>query len=369
MTATGWDQALPELRARLVRRARSLGADAATAEDLVQDTLSEAWRLRARVYDPAGVDRWLSAILTNVHRRWLRQQAREAAHTDYGAGGLAGARLEAASRAGDSFDVEAELERHELAGLLDRAMGQLPEQTRQVLVERFVNEQPIGELAARLGLSSGAVRMRLQRGKVALREVLTTTCRDDALAYGLAGEAEAGWKATGIWCPHCGAVRLHGRFCEPRRRLELACPLGCEFAVSADDVVYGDVKGFRPALRRTTAFSHVFFRDRIRGAGGRPHPGTVRAGRTPGGIHEVWIDDAEHRRPRITTTLSGYALSSPEGRRFWQEHPRIRLTTHHELEAEGEPAVLTGFASTGGAARLDVVVSRASLRVIRTRRH
>jgi hypothetical protein len=50
--------------------------------------------------------------------------------------------------------------------------------------------------------------MRLQRGKLALREVLTTTCGDDALAYGLIREAEAGWMATRIWCPHCGAVRL-----------------------------------------------------------------------------------------------------------------------------------------------------------------
>lgn len=364
MTVVGWDQALPELRGRLVRRARSLGADPATAEDLVQEALSEAWRLRGRLYDPAGLDRWLAAILTNVHRRWLRQRAREAARTS--AAQLDDGEPAIASRAGGGFDVEAELERHELAGLLDRAMGQLPEQTRQVLVQRFVDEQPIGELAARLGLSQGAVRMRLQRGKLALREVLTTTCQDDALAYGLIGEAEAGWQATGIWCPHCGAVRLRGRFCEPRRRLELACPAGCEFAVSADDIVYGDVRGFRPALKRATAYSHEFFRDAVRGPGGRPHPATVEAGLTPGGIHEVWIDGTRHRRPRITTTLSGYALSSPEGQRFWQEHPRIRLTAHHELEAEGEPAVLTSFMSTGSAARLDVVVSRASLRVIRT---
>ena len=297
MTPIEWEQALPELRARLLRRARSLGTDLATAEDLVQDTLSEAWRLRDRLYDPAGIDRWLSAILTNVHHRWLRQHARDVAHTDYRAGQLA------CAERGHGFDVEAELERYELAELLDRAMGQLPEETRHVLVERFVAEMPIGELAGRLGLSQGAVRMRPQRGKLALREVLTTTCKDDALAYGLIREAEAGWQATRIWCPHCGAVRLRGRFCEPGRRLELACPLGCEFAVSADSRVYGDVTGFRPALKRATAFSHEFFRDRIRG---------FQTGLTPSGIHEVWADDVRHDWPRITTTLSGHALSSPK---------------------------------------------------------
>jgi hypothetical protein len=62
--------------------------------------------------------------------------------------------------------------------------------------------------------------MRLQRGKLALREALTTTCRDDALAYGLIREDKAGWRATRIWCPHCGAVRLRGRFGERGGRPE-----------------------------------------------------------------------------------------------------------------------------------------------------
>jgi RNA polymerase sigma factor (sigma-70 family) len=362
-----WEQALPELRAKLLRRARGLGMDPATAEDLVQDALSEAWRLRDRLYDPTGVDRWLSAILTNIHLRWLRQRARDAA---YHAGQLAGD--EPADRSADwsagSFDVEAELERHELAELLDRAMGQLPEETRHVLVQRFVDEMPISELAARLDVSPGAVRMRLQRGKLALREVLTTTCRDDALAYGLIREAEAGgWKATSIWCPLCGAVRLRGRFCEPGHRLEMTCPLNCEMAISCDSVIYGGVAGFRPAIKRVMAYAHDFFRDGIRDADGRPYLGTVHTGLTPGGLHEVWIDDLPPW-PRTATTLTGQALSSPEGRRFWQEHPRIRMTSYHELEAEGEPAVLSSFTSVTSAAQLDVVLSRKSLWVIRAHR-
>jgi RNA polymerase sigma factor (sigma-70 family) len=274
------------------------------------DTLSEAGRLRDRLYDPAGVDRWASAILTNVHLRWLRQRARDAARTDQGAGQLADDRPGTAVRTDGDFDVETELERRELAELPDRAMGLLPRETSQLLIQRFADELPIGELAGRLGLSTGAVRMRLHRGKAALRQVLTTTCRDDALAYGLIGEAGAGPRATSVWCPHCGSARLRGSFGEPGRRLEMACPLGCEFAAPADGSVYGNVKGVRPALKRGMTFSHEFFRDRIRGRSGPSV--TLRAGRTPGGLHEVWVDRAGQGRPRITTTLSAQALSGAE---------------------------------------------------------
>jgi RNA polymerase sigma factor (sigma-70 family) len=363
MTERGWDEALPTLRERLVRRARRLDADPASAEDLAQEALCEAWRLRGRVYDPAGIDRWLSAILTNVHLRQARRRGREASFVDGAAGGSGAG----AERADGCFDVEVELERHELAELLDRAMALLPQDTRDVLVQRFIEDTPIGELAGRSGMSPGAVRMRLQRGKLALRQVLTTTYADDALSYGLITDGEAGWRATRIWCPLCGKAQLRGRFRGPHREMEVACPLGCECSVMADDRIYGGVRGFRPALKRTIAFSYEFFRDVLHGLGGRESPARVRPGFTPRGMHAVWAD-APHSG-RVMTVLSGHALGSPEGLRFWREHPRIRMAAYREIEAEGRPAVLVGFASAACAARLDAVLARDSLRVVRASRH
>ncbi|MBI3971765.1 MAG: sigma-70 family RNA polymerase sigma factor [Chloroflexi bacterium] len=65
--------------------------------------------------------------------------------------------------------MELELERAELADLLDRAMALLPPETRLVLVERLIEQIPQAEVALRLGLSEGAVEARLHRGKLALR--------------------------------------------------------------------------------------------------------------------------------------------------------------------------------------------------------
>ncbi len=188
-----WEQALPDLRKRLVSRARRLGVDAVTAEDLAQDTLQEAWRLRERIYDPAGVDRWLDAIFSNIHRRWARCAGQE--HS---------ARLQTAGAAPDvaeDCDLEVELERGELVELLTGAFALLPSETRDVLIGRFVEETPLGELAGQLGLQPGALRMRLQRGKLALRRVLTTTYAADAVSLGLIPGTVAGWQETRILVP------------------------------------------------------------------------------------------------------------------------------------------------------------------------
>jgi len=366
MTASGWDEVLPELQAKLLRQAQGFGADVTAAEDLVQEALFEAWRFRDRIYDPTGVDRWLSVILRNVRLRSLRRDGREASHFARPVGGLDGSSKGGAADV--SFDVEVELERRELAQLLDRAMGTLPDGTRDVLAQRFIEDKPVHEMASRMGLTPGALRMRLQRGKAGLREALTTTYRADALAYGLIHEAERGWTVTRIWCPQCGAVRLHGRFREPGRQMEMLCPNGCEMTVTADEVIYGGVKGFRPALKRTMASSYEFFRDNICGLDRDAHPVTVHRGLTPCGIHEVWVDGVHEFLPRVTTTLSAQALSSPEGREFWQDHPRIKLTNYTGLETDGEPAVLTTFTSVPGAARLDIVLSVEGFRVMRAQR-
>lgn len=83
----------------------------------------------------------------------------------------------------DPFDIEVELERKELIALLDRAMSALPPETRTALVKHYVEESPLAEIAAQLGMNAGAIAMRLQRGRLALRRVLTTRLQDEIASY------------------------------------------------------------------------------------------------------------------------------------------------------------------------------------------
>src|SRR3954471_10932840 len=116
-------------RARLMRLCARLAGDRDAAEDLAQETLLEAWRNVHKLEDPAGVDRWLAAIARHVCLRWLRSRSREPARAPEAVG---------AALADPRADLELELERSELSEVVDRALGLIAADAREVLLRRYV---------------------------------------------------------------------------------------------------------------------------------------------------------------------------------------------------------------------------------------
>ena len=68
-------------------------------------------------------------------RRWSRARGRELARRAYGTGDADAA--QPVDGLADEIDVEVELERHERAQLLDRALALLPPVTRQILIASY----------------------------------------------------------------------------------------------------------------------------------------------------------------------------------------------------------------------------------------
>ena len=169
-----WEPSADQRQA-LVRRCRWLTGDTEAAEDLAQETLLEAWRHLQQLRDPQGESRWLAAIARNVYFRWRRLQGREYAHRVRRIGHGPEDREDddngynPADRLADAFDLEFELERDELAELLDRALALLPPDTRQVLIEHYIRESPVADVATNLGANEAATAKKLQRGKLAFR--------------------------------------------------------------------------------------------------------------------------------------------------------------------------------------------------------
>lgn len=367
----------PEERSRLVAYCAGFTASPDVAEDLAQQALLEAWRLEGRLRDPGARLSWLFGIARNVCLHWLRSRGREGRYL------VDASEQRAAPSAGDTpddFDLEVELEREELARLLDRALALLPPATRRVLVERYVEESPQAEVAARLGLSEGAVEARLHRGKLALRRILEVEFAGEAAEYGLSAADIGGWRETRIWCAVCGRRRLMGRL--GRGELTLRCP-ACipdylrepapNMLHLSDPDILGGVKSFKPALTRAMDHAYGLFAPALSG-GAIACPVCGRRGPIRTGIPEYvpeprWAESGVHFRCGgcgwvHDMSLAGLALWTPEGRRFWREHPRIRLLPEREVDSAGRRAVVTGYESLADGSMFEVVSARDGFRVL-----
>ncbi len=132
------------------------------AEDLAQMVFVDAAaRLRHLERDGPPVLAWLYTVA----RRRLIDTAREAARGPGRIATLDEARarpIEAAPEYGDR-----------LAALIAAALADLPDGQRQVVVLKLLEGRPFGEIAARLGVTEAACKMRFSRGLEALRKDLS----------------------------------------------------------------------------------------------------------------------------------------------------------------------------------------------------
>lgn len=382
-------------RASLVHLCARLCGQPDAAEDLAQETLLEAWRHRQALRQPDRMEAWLAGIARNVCLRWRRTHGRESAHQlarpldTTGAGVLTGAHRTPLREGGAApdlelaapDDLEVELERHELVTLLDRALALLPLETRAALVAHYVDESPLAEIAARLGVNASAVAMRLQRGKLALRRVLATEFAGEMAAYrvgdldGAGGDGSV-WEETPLWCSLCGRRRIMGRYNREEGEWWLRCP-GC--CVDANDVlihthsreILGGVKGYKRAYERLWAWATAYYTPHL---AARQVP-CLRCGRiTPlrqGANGPVALGGVtlEHACPTCDTShfisLDALVLAHPLGRRFQQRNPRLRLRPREDVEADGRPAHVTTYESVSGSERLVAVSARDTFELLR----
>ena len=270
----------------------------------------------------------------------------------------------------DGFELEIELDRQELATLLDRALALLPETTRDVLVYKYIVESPHAEIAHQLGLSESAVTMRLQRGKVALRKLLTTALRDEAEAFDLFTPTDL-WVEARIWCSRCGQRRLVGKL--TATYLSLRCPICSgdpnENVLNAEWSGYESsvwpAKTLRPLLTRLAALWHDIYTAAIaRGEHLCPHcnmPSPLTLHRPQANpllddFREVSVVLCRHCNTEFSVLLSTIALSSPEGANFRQKRPRIRVLPDREIEFQGVPAIVLPCVSVTDSATFDTIV-------------
>lgn len=133
------------------------------AEDLVQEVLLQALRAESLPCDAARLRGFLGVVARNVCIDWRRRRQRaptEQPLDEAHAVSLDGGQAAALARA----EVEA-------------ALSELPHDVRRVLLMRYREAATHGEIAARLGISEGAVAVRLHRARKRVRARRASGCR------------------------------------------------------------------------------------------------------------------------------------------------------------------------------------------------
>jgi RNA polymerase sigma factor (sigma-70 family) len=336
-----------------------------TAEDVVQETLIEAWRKIENLRDPQAFRGWLSGIARNMSLRRLRQQDQDLSI------------VQTSQQTGDflfiipsDFDFGVELDRADLAHLLEQALALLPTETRTVLIQKYVEDASHSAIANRLGISENVVAVRLHRGKLALRKVLADKLQAETAAFGLLTAVDA-WQETRIWCTNCGQRLLMGKLNDIE--FVLRCPdcndePGSSHSQSSREFhLNAKLKTYRPALKHFSTLMDDIFQAAIqqgfipcRQCGcSLPLRHTI-AHYAPPSVHtkrglHIYCYDC---KSGSYETLDGLALNLPQGRAFFQVHPRIRALPQREIEYAGIPAIVVSFAGVIENATYDVILRR-----------
>jgi RNA polymerase sigma-70 factor, ECF subfamily len=148
------EQEIPRLR----RYARALTRNADRADDLVQDTLTRAIA-KAHLWQPGtDIRAWLFTIMHNQNVNEVRRAIRDHANVD----------VEERAKLVATTDPTASRQLREL----ERALAQMLEEHRQVILLVGLEGMSYEDAAAILNVPIGTIRSRLSRGRDVLRKLL-----------------------------------------------------------------------------------------------------------------------------------------------------------------------------------------------------
>ena len=155
-----FDAYAPRVKSFMMRK----GASAEQAEDLVQETMISVWS-KAALYAPerGSVATWVFTIARNLRIDRLRRE-KISLFTD----------LEDYDAESDEAQPDDALSRLQEDSHVARALAQIPEEQRELLILSYVEDLPQSEIAARLQIPLGTVKSRMRLAYRRLRTLLET---------------------------------------------------------------------------------------------------------------------------------------------------------------------------------------------------
>jgi RNA polymerase sigma-70 factor (ECF subfamily) len=174
-----FEQLIRAYGGRLLAVARRFLPVEEDARDAVQEAFTSAFRSIESFEGNARLSTWLHRIVVNAALMKLRTRRRkpEQSIEDLLPGFLENGHLERPASPWRKDALEG-LEREALRALLNEKIQMLPERYRNVLLLRDIEELDTQETAKLMGISEGAVKTRLHRARLALRELLEPHMRE-----------------------------------------------------------------------------------------------------------------------------------------------------------------------------------------------
>lgn len=168
-------------RGPIYRYVLRLVSDRSQADDLAQETFLRVQQRLGDLKDPAALEAWLYRIATNLCYDRFRERQRQRP-VESRTSGLADEEPEQSLPDEVSLRPDQLLEQNGMSECVLRFLTALPESQRSVLLLHDLQGYTDPEIAGKLGLSPGNVKIRLHRARVRLKAALTEGCdfsRDD----------------------------------------------------------------------------------------------------------------------------------------------------------------------------------------------
>jgi RNA polymerase sigma-70 factor (ECF subfamily) len=159
----------------LYRAARSILRDDAEAEEAVQEGYIRAYQALGAFRGESSLATWLTRIVINKSLERLRKRNREVNTVSADNVVNIEKHLEMAQGDDTSFETpERALMREQTRKVLERKIDELPSAFRTVFVLRALEEMPVEDCAACLGIPEATVRTRFFRANRLLRKSLAS---------------------------------------------------------------------------------------------------------------------------------------------------------------------------------------------------
>lgn len=148
-----------------------MGFDEATAHDVVQDGFIRAFRHLRRCGDPERFEGWLFKIVSNLCRTAGKKRSRRR---------MEPLQVHHADLVDHEADPEQDVEASVLRDHIRTALETLPGDQREALVLMYLQGHSVREISEMTGASASAVKMRLKRGRDALKGELEPFFAEEA---------------------------------------------------------------------------------------------------------------------------------------------------------------------------------------------